>query len=195
MMADDALGLVTRAGWAATHAATPEAVVNGAMAVLFAALGDRTAHLKDGALDEGQTQFFVAGGFFVTPDRVHQMLVGNIGFPADQRRLLIPIDGGHPGRVIASGETLLLEDTRQHGEFKQYLRTARMGSAIYAPLIWDGAPRGLIIMAAQAGGTMGQRDLDVLAAVAPVVTANWQRTGGPEWFAAEYAEVARSSAS
>jgi hypothetical protein len=189
MMTQDALELVTRAGWAATRATTPEAVVNGAMAVLFAALGDRTAHLREGALDEGQTQFFVAGGFFVTPDRVHQMLVGNIGFPPDQRRLLIPIDGGHPGRVIATGETLLLEDTRKHEAFRQYLRTARMGSAIYAPLIWDGAPRGLIIMAAQAGGTMGQRDLDVLAAVAPCVTANWLRRGGPDWLVQEYAAV------
>ncbi len=64
-----------------------------------------------------------------------------------------------------------------------------MGSAIYAPLIWDGAARGLIIMAAQAGGTMGPGDLGVLAAVAPCVTANWLRTGGPAWFAAEYAAV------
>ncbi len=183
------LDLVTRAGWSATGAGDPETVVNAAMRVLFESLGDREAHLREGALEPGQVQFFVAGAFFVTPDRLHQMLVGNIGFPADQRRLLIPIDGGHPGRVIANGETLLLEDTRQHGEFKQYLRTARMGSAIYAPLIWDGAARGLIIMAAQAGGTMGQRDLDVLAAVAPCVTANWLRTGGPEWFAAEYAAV------
>ncbi len=79
------------------------------MRVLFNALGDREAHLRDGALEPGQVQFFVAGAFFVTPDGLHQMLVGNIGFPADQRRLLIPIDGGHPGRVIATGETLLLE--------------------------------------------------------------------------------------
>lgn len=183
------LEIVTKAGWAATGAATPEAVVHAAMGVLFEALGDRQAHLREGALDEGQVQFFVAGAFFVTPDGLHQMLVGNHGFPQDQRRLLIPIDGGHPGRVIASGETLLLEDTRQHGEFRQYLRTARMGSAIYAPLIWDGAPRGLIIMAAQAGGTMGPGDLAVLAAVAPGVTANWLRTGGPDWFAAEYGRV------
>ncbi len=48
-----------------------------------------------------------------------------------------------------------------------------MGSAIYAPLIWTVLARGLIIMAAQAGGTMGPGDLGVLAAVAPCVTANW----------------------
>ena len=183
------LDLVARAGWAATGAADPEAVVHAVMGVLFAVLGNREAHLREGALDPGQVQFFVAGAFLVTPDGLHQMLVGNHGFPPDQRRLLIPIDGGHPGRVIASGLPLLLEDTRRHAAFRQYLRTARMGSAIYAPLIWDGAARGLIIMAAQAGGTMGEGDLAVLAAVAPCVTANWLRTGGPDWLRGEYADV------
>jgi GAF domain len=175
---------------AAQSAADPEAVVHDAMAALFPHLGDRAAHLKPGALEPGQRQFFVCGGFFVTPDQVHQMLVGNTGFPPDQRRLLIPIDGGHPGVVIATAKPLLLTDTRVHREFKQYLRTARMSSAVYAPLVWDGQAHGLLIIAAQAGGTMRQSDLDVLIAVAPVVAAAWRRTGGPDWLALEYRSVA-----
>jgi hypothetical protein len=174
---------------AAAKGATPEDVVHDAMRVLFDTLGDRTAHLRAGALAPGQRQFFVAGAFFVTPDGQCQMLVGNTGFPPEQRRLLIPVDGGHPGRVIASAAPLLLEDTRQHADFRQYLKTARMGSAIYAPLIWDGAARGLVIMAAQAGGTMRRADLETLVAVAPAVTEGWLRTGGPDWFASEYAAV------
>lgn len=185
----DALDLITRAGWAATQATTPEEAVNQSVRLLWDVLGDRSAHLRPGALDEGQQQFFVGGAFFVTPDRKHQMLVGNIGFPPEQRRLLIPIDGGHPGRVIATAEPLLLMDTRQHPAFKQYLKTARMSSAIYAPLIWDGAARGLIIVAAQAGNTFAAPDLAVLMAVAPVVTANWLRLGGPAWLDAEYRAV------
>jgi hypothetical protein len=176
---------------AAAAAATPEDVVHDAMRVMFDRLGDRTAHLRAGALDPGQHQFFVAGAFFVTPDGEYQMLVGNTGFPPEQRRLLIPIDGGHPGRVIATAAPLLLEDTREHSAFRQYLKTARMGSAIYAPLIWNGAARGLIIMAAQAGGTMRPTDLESLVSVAPAVTEGWLRTRGPEWLAAEYAEVRR----
>jgi len=171
---------------AALDAKTPEAVIQDAMAVLFRNLGDRAAHLKHGALDHGQTQFFVAGGFFVTPDRKHQMLVGNTGFPPEQKRLLVPIDGGHPGRVIASGQSILLTDTRNHGAFRQYLKTARMGSAIYAPLIWDGAAHGLIIVAALAGGTLLAPDLAVLDGVAPFVTQNWLAQGGPEWLQGEY---------
>lgn len=175
---------------AATRAATtPEAVVHDAMHILFGALGDREAHLVPGALEVGQEQFFVAGAFFVTPDGLHQMLVGNTGFPPEQRRLLIPIDGGNPGQVIASAQPLLLRDTRTRAEFRQYLKTARMGSAIYAPLIWDGAARGLIIMAALAGGTMGEDDLAALIATAPEVTAGWLRRGGPDWLVAEYAAV------
>jgi hypothetical protein len=174
---------------AAGSAVTPELVVQDAMRYLFDHLGDREAHLRQGALNPGQQQFFVAGAFFVSPDGLCQMLVGNIGFPPEQRRLLIPIDGGHPGRVIATGAPLLLSDTREHQEFRQYLKTARMGSAIYAPLIWKGAARGLIIMAAQAGGTMGKADLDILVATAPSVAAGWLRTGGPTWLAKEYAVV------
>jgi hypothetical protein len=176
---------------AADAAIIPELVVHDTMRCLFDRLGDREAHLRPGALDPGQQQFFVAGAFFVTPDGLHQMLVGNIGFPPEQRRLLIPIDGGHPGRVIATGAPLILADTREHQAFRQYLKTARMGSAIYAPLIWDGATRGLIIMAAQAGGTMGKADLDALVATAPSVTTGWLRTGGPTWLADEYAAVRR----
>lgn len=171
---------------AANTATTPEDVVQHAMAVLFATLGDRAAHLMPGALALGQTQFLVAGGFFVTPDRQHQMLVGNTGFPPEQKRLLIPIDGGHPGRVIATGQPILLTDTRSHGSFRQYLKTARMGSAIYAPLIWEDAAQGLIIMAGLAAGTMSAADLAVLEALAPAVTHNWLRLGGPDWLAREY---------
>jgi hypothetical protein len=174
---------------AATAATTPEAVVQDAMAALFPHLGDRQAHLRPGALLEGQRQFFVCGGFFATPDGRHQMLVGNTGFPPDQRRLLIPIDGGHPGVVLATARPLLLENTREHPAFQQYLRTARMGSAVYAPLVWDGAARGLVIMAAQAAGTMGPADLAALVAAAPAVRDGWLRTGGPDWLAAEYAAV------
>lgn len=178
---------VIRAIHAARAAHDAEAVVQDSMAILQAALGERSLPLPPDALEPGAVQFFVAGGFFVTPGRRHQMLVGNTGFPPDQKRLLIPIDGGHPGRVIASGQPLLLQDTRAHPEFRQYLRTARMGSAVYAPLFDDDAPVGLVIVAAKAFGTMRHSDLDALVAVAGVVGSRWLIKGGPDWLAREYA--------
>lgn len=174
---------------AARAAPTPEDTIRAPMAILQARLGDRQAHLRDGAIDPGQTQFFVAGGFLVTPDGTHQMLVGNSGFPPEQERLCIPVDGGDPGRVIASAAPLLLHDTRGHGGFRQYLKTARMGSAVYAPLVRDGRAFGLIITAALAGGTMGEGDLAVIAALAPVVAQLWDDRGGPAWLAAEHADA------
>ena len=180
-----------RASRAATAARDAEGVVQDSMAILQATLGQRTTPLPPDALEPGAAQFFVAGGFFVTPDRRHQMLVGNTGFPPDQRRLLIPIDGGHPGRVIASGQPLLLHDTRANPEFRQYLRTARMGSAVYAPLFDEGMPIGLVIVAAKAFCTLWKSDLDALVAVASVVGPRWLALGGPEWLAREYAGLPR----
>lgn len=174
---------------AARAAKGPEGAVQAAMAALIPALGDRAAHLREGALEHGQRQFFVGGAFFATPDRKLLMLVGNSGFPPEQRRLLIPIDGGHPGRVMASAAPLLLTDTRQHQVFRQYLKTARMGSAVYAPLVWDGQAQGLLIAAAQAGGTMGPADLAALVALSRVVRDRWLALGGPAWLATEYAAV------
>jgi hypothetical protein len=174
---------------AARTASHPATLIETALAPLFAHLGDRQAHLVPGALEPGQHEFFVAGAFRVTPDGGHQRLVGYHGFPPDQRRLLIPIDGGHLGVAIAAARPLLLRDTRQHTSFRQYLRTARMGSVIDAPLIWDGAARGLIIMAARAAGTLGEADLATLAALAPHVTEAWLRCGGPAWLASEYTAV------
>lgn len=177
---------VAQAIAAAKAADSPEAVVQASMAVMWSHLGDRSAHLVPGALGPDQHQFFVAGAFFVTPGRLQQMLVGNTGFPPDQKRLLIPIDGGHPGQVIAKATPLLLEDTRKHTEFRQYLRTARMGSAVYAPLIWDDAAQGLLIVAAQAAGTMRQQDLAAIVELAPTVVGEWCARGGPEWLKTEY---------
>lgn len=171
---------------AARAATTAEDVIAAPMALLRARLGDPQAHTRPGALAEGQSQFFVAGGFLATPDGRHLMLTGNTGFPAEQKRLCIPVGGGDPGQVIASGQPLLLADTRSHSRFRQYLKTARMGSAAYAPLSREGRTFGLIIVAALAADTLGEDDLGVLTALAPTIVENWVRLDGPAWLAAEY---------
>lgn len=153
--------------------------------IFFSRLGDRDAHLLPEALAADQQQFFVAGAFLITPDRKHLMLVGNHGFPPEQERLLVPIDGGNPGQVIASGEPLLLADTTIRADFRQYLKTSRMGSAIYAPLLWQGRSFGLIIAAAQARWTFGEPDLDALVELAPVATLSWIAHNGPDWLVLE----------
>ncbi|HUA55079.1 MAG TPA: GAF domain-containing protein [Candidatus Sulfotelmatobacter sp.] len=181
-----ALAMIERAGLAAVNADGPEAAIRALASAYCGLLGDREAHLKPGALKPGERQYFVAGGFFVTPDARYHMLVGSVNFPPDQERLLVPIDGGHPGWVYANRSTLILKNTDEHGEFRQYLKTSRMGSTIFAPIFWKGEFLGQMIMAAQARHTMRDEDLAVLVACARIASGAWVAHGGPAWLAATY---------
>jgi len=181
-----ALALLADAGAAATAETEPERAVHAIVSRYVAVLGDRAAHLRPGALLGDERQFMVAGAFLVTPDEGWHMLVGNSGFPPEQRRLLVPIDAGHPGRVRATRQAMLLENTDEHGTFRQYLKTARMGSSIYVPMMWEGRFLGQIVLAAQARWTLRTADLDVMAALAPLASAIWIAKGGPVWLAQAY---------
>lgn len=182
-MRDDALAMIERAGTAAQAAAGPEEAMRALAQGCFDLLGDRDAGSRPGALKPNERDYFVAGSFFVTPNRQHHMLVGSIGFPPDQQRLMVPIDGGHPGWVYANRSKLLLANTDEHGGFRQYLKTSRMGSTIFAPILWRGEFLGQLIMAAQARGAMRPVDLAVLVACAQIAGAAWIAHGGPAWLA------------
>jgi hypothetical protein len=180
------LRLIESAGVAALAAEGPEAAMQAIAAHLYPALGHRGAPDQPGALQSGERQFFVVGTFIVTPDRQWHMLVGNVNFPPEQQRLMVPIDGGHLGWVYAHRAPLLLKNTDEHGAFRQYLKTARMGSALYAPLVWRGECLGQLLMAAQARNTMDEGDLAVLGACAPLAAAAWVAQSGPAWLARAY---------
>lgn len=182
----DPISVMDAAGAAANVARGPEEAMHAIALAAFEHLGDRAAHLAAGAVDEGQHQFFVAGAFFVSPDRRFQMLVGNVGFPPEQKRLTIPIDGGNPGQVIESRRPLLLPNTDERADFRQYLKTARMKSAIYAPLLWEGDIMGLLIVAANARHTMRGKDLGTLSALSRMAAPTWIAKGGPAWLADTY---------
>lgn len=190
----DPVDYVAAAGQAAVQAKDADSAIEAIMR-RAAELGDPEAHLQPGALDPGQRQFFVSGGFMITPDRQYLMLVGNTGFPAEQKRLMVPIDGGNPGWVVANRKSLVLENTDNDRSFRQYLKTSRMGSALYAPMLWQGEILGLVLVAAQARNTLRASDLAVLDALAPLAAATWVAHGGPEWLASTYppAEAWRAS--
>ena len=184
-MMRDPLDYIAAAGKAAVEAPDAETAIEAIMR-RAGELGDPQAHLRPGALDPGQKQFFVSGGFMITPDRNYLMLVGNTGFPAEQKRLMVPIDGGNPGWVVANRRSLVLPNTDDDRSFRQYLKTSRMGSALYSPLLWQGEILGLILVAAQARNTLGPDDLAILDALAPLAAASWVGLGGREWLAATY---------
>ena len=186
---DEVLAMLEHAGQSALDADGPEAAVRVLAQACVDTLGDRMAAQVPGALLAGEHQYFISGAFLVTPDRRYHMLVGNVGFPAEQERLMVPIDGGHPGNVYATLQKLILKNTDEHGAFRQYLKSSRMGSTLFAPMIWQGAFLGQFIMAAQARNTMRDSDLAAIVAVSRIATAAWVAHGGPAWLDRTYPET------
>ena len=158
-----------------------EAALRHLTAATQAVLGDKEAHLRAGGLKPGERQFTVSGIFLVTPDRQHNLLVAEHGFPAEQHRLRIPVDLAHPGWVVKHRRPVILANTDDDTDFKQILKTSRMGSALYAPMSWRGELLGVLVTASQARHTYGQPDLDVMIAFAHVAAAVHMAHGGPEF--------------
>lgn len=178
----------TLAGQAESACASsdPEAMIRALIAPVLEIAGDRDAWQRSGSLKPGERQYYVGGCFVVTPDEAWHMLIGNTGFPAEQRRLMIPVDGGHPARVRETRQALLLANTDEHGDFKQYLKSSRMGSSIYAPMLWQGRFIGQVILAAQARNTFREQDLAMARVLAAHASSLWMALDGPNWLASEY---------
>ncbi|MEO1103513.1 MAG: GAF domain-containing protein, partial [Pseudomonadota bacterium] len=149
-------------------------------------LGDPHAAFKQGALKEGERDYRVAGIFVITPDRRYNMLVASQGFPPEQRRLAIPIAWNHPGHVVETEAPLILENTDDHAEFRQFLRTSRMGSSLYHPIRADGVMVAQIVAAAQARNTYTRADLDRLAAIAGIAGLIWSLRDGNAFVKDDY---------
>jgi hypothetical protein len=143
-----------------------------------ALLGDKEAHLVPGALKEGERHYSITGIFLISPSRTENVLVAEDGFPAEQHRLRIPIEHGHPGWVVKHQKPLLLANTDEHNDFKQILKTSRMGSVVFAPLFWKGQMFGQIVTASQARNTYGEADLEVQIAFANLAAAVFVAHGG-----------------
>ncbi len=158
-------------GELACHATDAEAALRLVTQATFDLLGDRRAHHRPDALKPGEQQFFVSGIFLVTPAADGHMLIAEHGFPPEQHRLRIPIDTGHPGWVYQHQRPLILANTDAHTDFKQILKTSRMGSALFGPMFWRGQMIGQLITAAQARHTFEQADLDILVAFAHLGSA------------------------
>ena len=129
-------------------------------------LGDMRASEKSGSLRNGEQQFTVAGFFMHLKDDQKSVLLAETGFPAEQHRLSIPDNLGHPGWVVKNEKPLLLANTDEHSNFEQILKTARMGSAMYSPLTLDGKFVGQFITASQARNTYDFEDFIIHKTIA-----------------------------
>ena len=180
-MSDAVLGALAAATRAANAAADPEAALTAITRTLPDLLGDRTAHLRPGALKPGERQFTVCGVFLLAPGGKDNVLVAEVGFPPEQHRLRIDATLGHPGWMVQHQRPLLLANTDEHASFTQILKTARMGSAMFAPMHWRGTFDGQLVLASQARNTYAEPDLAVLVAFAEVAASAWRAHGGPAW--------------
>jgi putative methionine-R-sulfoxide reductase with GAF domain len=182
----EALATAARAARDAAVASECEA----GFAILTAAardlLGDRNGAARPGALKPGERDYRVSGVFLVAPDRRHNVLTAGQGFPPEQRRLSIPIGWAHPGHVVRTEAPLLLENTDSHAEFRQFLKTSRMGSSLYMPVFDGRALIGQIVAAAQARDSFDAADLGPMRLLAAAAGLVWQATGGARWWAADH---------
>jgi hypothetical protein len=167
-----------------------EAALHRLNQVSATALGDATAAARPGMLKPGERNYRVAGTFLVTPDRRYNMLTGNVGFPPEQRRLMIPIEWNDPGWVVANEQPLLIPNTDHHQQFRQFLKSSRMGSSVYAPVFArvGGCVRlvGQMVAAAQARETYDAGDLDRLRMIAALAGYAHALHDGVAWLAADY---------
>ncbi len=170
----------------ANAAVGPEEALRALTRLAHDRLGDHGAAARPGMLKPGERDYRVAGCFMITPDHRYNMLIANVGFPAEQARLSIPITWNHPGKVVETRAPLLLRNIDEHPEFRQFLKTSRMGSSIYAPMIVDGTMHGQIVAAAQARTTYGPEDLERLVLLGHAAAAVFVAKGGPTWLAADY---------
>ena len=141
-----------RATQAANDANDPETALSICVETSLRITGNAAAFKQPSSLKTGERHFFVGGVFLVAPDNASHLLVAEWGFPPEQHRLNFPLDTGHPGWTWKNRQPLILENTDEHSDFKQILKTSRMGSAMYAPMLWQGQFIGQIITAAQARG-------------------------------------------
>jgi len=176
-----ALARLAESTQAANDAPDVESALRHLTAGTQEVLGDKEAHLRPGGLRAGERQFTNSGIFLITPDHHYNLLVAEHGFPPAQHRLRIPIDLGHPGQVVRYQRPVVLANTDESPDFRQILKTARMGSAMFGPMVWRGQMLGQILTAAQARHTYSALDLDIFMGFAHVAAAVYIAHGGPEW--------------
>ena len=186
-LVDDPWPEVASVGQAACDHEDVEAALAEIVRAALRVNGDAESAARPGALKPGERQFFVSGVFLATPDQSAHLLVAEWGFPPKQHRLRFAIETGHPGWVWRHRRPLILENTDDHADFKQILKTARMGSALYAPMLWEGAFVGQLIVAAQARNTFRSPDLDRMKALAALAVGVYIAKEGPAWLEREIA--------
>lgn len=167
----------------ADNEAHPEAALRHFTRSARAILGDLDAGRKPGAIRPGERDFRVSGVFFAAPARDHLILLADHDFPAEQRHLRISINDSRPGHTVRNAAPVVIPNTDADTSFRKILSSARMGSAVYCPMLWGGQAIGMFNVAAQARDTFDVTDLQAAMLFADTATARWIAMGGPQYLA------------
>lgn len=163
----------------------PEGALRQITHQAWAVLGDPDAGKRPGGLKPGERDFKVSGIFFITRRRDQLMLMAEHEFPAEQHRLRISITDSRPGYTARTGEPVVASNTDNDPMFRQILKTARMGSAVFVPLVWQSEVLGVLTVAAQARNTYDTTDLEIAILFANLAAATWIALDGPNYLAAQ----------
>ena len=161
----------------------PETAMRHFTRVSRAVLGDLDAGKKPAAIKEGERDFKVSGIFFAAPSRDHLILLADHDFPPEQRYLRISIEDSRPGFTVRTGTPVVVPNTDFDQSFRKILSSARMGSALYAPMKFGGQTLGMFNIAAQARNTYDLTDLQIAMLFANQAAATWIALGGPAYIA------------
>ena len=71
-------------------------------------------------------------------------------------------------------------------EFRQFLKTSKMGSSVYMPIFASGGMIGQIVAAAQARWTYSEEDIAPLFGLAGIAALVWEKTDGTSWWTSNH---------
>ncbi|WP_108661014.1 GAF domain-containing protein [Acuticoccus kandeliae] len=121
--------------------------------------------------------------FMLTPDARHHLIVAPMNFLPEQYHERVDVNLGHPAHVRETCMPLLLRETGNYPTFVKILQTFRAGSAMFAPLMWQGRYLGTLICASSIPATFSENDLAVHETVAAVMSSVWTAHNGADWMA------------
>lgn len=87
------------------------------------------------------------------------------GVSESEAGISVPLGYGLMGRVLETGDPVLLEDTDKEHDYRQLLESQRIRSAIYAPLKWRDELYGVVFAGNQERLSFSENDLNLLSAL------------------------------
>ena len=155
----------------------------------------RVAQATLGDPERGRDAAFRCSGvFLLAPSGDHLILFAEHGYPPDQHRARISITDSNPGLVVRTGQPKIVPNTDDDANFRQILRTARVGSSCYLPVIWRRQVLGMLNVAAEARYALSEIDRDMGLLFANLAAATWMALDGPRFLAQVCASLPRWSA-